>query len=62
MIINKNEVLLLKLPTEGEDKFQFTLLKNGYTVKYLQILEFVFLNLPILTDKLKNVDKFSGMY
>lgn len=60
LVINKS-VLLLKAPNEdGNDKYETVLKANGFTVKYLQLLDFQYINLDILRDKLKNPDDYAG--
>lgn len=62
MTVISKEVLLLKAPGEdGEDKYESILTENGFTVKHLQVLDFQYINLSLLKEKLDDVDSYSGM-
>lgn len=62
MNIIRNEVLLLKAPKdEGSDKYETVLIENGFNVKYLQILDFDFINLSELQLKLCKEDDYTGI-
>ncbi|GLV32810.1 Uroporphyrinogen III synthase 1 [Carabus blaptoides fortunei] len=62
MAVTSREVLLLKAPGEDdEDKYESILTKNGFTVKHLQVLDFQYINLSILKEKLSEVDSYSGI-
>lgn len=58
-MIQEKHILLLK-SQDNEDKFGSMLTENGFTVKYLQVLKFVFVNIQSLSDELKKVHDYSG--
>lgn len=62
MKVIRNEVLLLKAPKdEGNDKYETILKENGFNVKYLQILDFDFINLSELQLKLCKENDYTGI-
>ena len=56
-------VLLFKAPNEdqGKDKYQETLESAGFVVDLVPVLEFVFVNLESLAEKLSSAEKYSGL-
>lgn len=63
MKVIKNEVLLLKAPKDEEnDKYESVLKESGFTVKYLQILDFDFVNLSQFRLKLCKENDYAGIW
>lgn len=59
-MIAKKHVLLLKSQSNEPDKYAEVLSANGYAVKQVKTLEFVFKNLEILFEEVRCPSNYSG--